>query len=291
MKVLVFGAGVIGSLYAVRFSSAGFDVALLARGKRLEALREKGLLYDEKGSVKKAPIKIINELRDDDIYDYIFVTVRYEQVESALITLEKNQSKNIVTLTNAIQYSRWIKIIGDKLIPGFPGAGGDIKEDILYAKIGSKNVQGTIFGEINGEITERVKNLSKVFETAGIPFEIAKNIQAFHITHAAVTMAMKHFYTGNGMVDIQTAKTAKILKSIATDIKNNIRIIENAGIPVTPQKIGMVKKIPEFLFSLAFYIMLNIGFTRDVLFGNHSYNAKNEILLLDSDFNSLYNKN
>jgi 2-dehydropantoate 2-reductase len=130
MRILVFGAGVIGSLYASRLSSMGIDVALFARGKRLETLKKKGLLYYEKNMVKKVSIKIIDKLEKNDIYDYIFVTVRYEQVEAALMDIKDNYSKNIITLSNAIGYDSWIKIVGNKLIPGFPSAGGDIKKDI-----------------------------------------------------------------------------------------------------------------------------------------------------------------
>jgi 2-dehydropantoate 2-reductase len=291
MRILVFGAGVIGSLYAVRLSSMDIDVVLFARGRRLETLKKKGLLYYEKNMVKKASIKIIDKLENDDIYDYIFVTVRYEQVEDALMDIKDNYSKNIITLSNAIGYDNWVKIVGNKLIPGFPGAGGDIKEDILYAKFVSKNIQGTTLGEINGETTERIMEISKIFETAKISFEISNNIQAFHITHAAVSMANKHFYTENGMVDFRTAKSMKILKGIAMDIKNNLICIEKIGISIVPSKMIMLKKLPIFLYILIYYIMLNIKYTRGVLLGNHAHNAKSEVLLLDKDFNNLCSKN
>ncbi|MFC0331426.1 hypothetical protein ACFOLF_23680 [Paenibacillus sepulcri] len=83
----------------------------------------------------------------------------------------------------------------DRLLPGFPGAGGDIKEDVLYAQFGSKTHQGTFFGEINGQTTERVKELAKIFETADLHYEIQKDIQAFHVSHAALAAVNKHFYT------------------------------------------------------------------------------------------------
>jgi 2-dehydropantoate 2-reductase len=287
VRFLIFGAGVIGSLYATKFSLANLDVTLYARGKRLEALKQKGLLYNDKGIIKKVLIKVIDKLDDNDIYDYIFVPVRYDQMESALKILKQNKSKNIVTMSNSVGYNRWVEIIGDKLIPGFPGAGGDIKEDILYAQIGSKNVQKTIFGEINGEITERIKGLLKLFELSGIPIEIANNILAFHITHAAVTITNKHFYTDNGIVDIKTAKSKYILRHIASDLKNNLYTVEKAGIPITPLKIGKLKQLPDFVFVVIFYLMLSIEFTKDVLLGNHAINAKNEIFLLDKDFQNV----
>ena len=79
MRILIYGAGVIGSLYAVLFAEAGYDTSIYARGKRLEALRNNGLLYKKNQEVIKAEIKILGELANDDIYDFIVLTVRREQ--------------------------------------------------------------------------------------------------------------------------------------------------------------------------------------------------------------------
>ena len=38
MRILIYGAGVIGSFYASRFAKAGLDVTVLARGQRLKEL-------------------------------------------------------------------------------------------------------------------------------------------------------------------------------------------------------------------------------------------------------------
>lgn len=48
MKLLIYGAGVIGCLYAALFSEAGYDTTVYARGKRLESLQNNGLLYTKK---------------------------------------------------------------------------------------------------------------------------------------------------------------------------------------------------------------------------------------------------
>ena len=43
MRVAVFGAGAIGTYYGARMAAGGADVALIARGAQLAALRERGL--------------------------------------------------------------------------------------------------------------------------------------------------------------------------------------------------------------------------------------------------------
>ena len=84
MRILIYGAGVIGSIYAVLMSEAGYDVTVLARGKRLTDLLNSGLRYYKNGKVETANIMVIDKLEDDDKYDYIFLPVRTEQLKQAL---------------------------------------------------------------------------------------------------------------------------------------------------------------------------------------------------------------
>ena len=108
MRILIYGAGVIGCLYAALFHKAGYDVTVYARGKRLELLRKEGLLRVTKGTTQKIEVKIIDELRSDDTYDFIFLTVKENQVHKALEELSSNSSPNIVTMVNTLHpYSEW----------------------------------------------------------------------------------------------------------------------------------------------------------------------------------------
>jgi 2-dehydropantoate 2-reductase len=77
-KILIFGTGVIGSIYAVKLSNAGHSVYVYARGNRLQSLENKGLLYSENNTIKKAPVTILDKLSPTDIFDYIFVPIKYE---------------------------------------------------------------------------------------------------------------------------------------------------------------------------------------------------------------------
>ena len=80
MRILIYGAGVIGSIYAVYLSRIGCEVSVLARGQRLKDLRQKGLLYWDGKRVQKADVRIMAQLEPDDRYDYIFLAVRAGQL-------------------------------------------------------------------------------------------------------------------------------------------------------------------------------------------------------------------
>jgi ketopantoate reductase len=58
-RLLVFGAGVIGSIYAARLAKRGADVTLLARGQRLADIREHGIRRNVKGKVTSILVRRI----------------------------------------------------------------------------------------------------------------------------------------------------------------------------------------------------------------------------------------
>ena len=47
MRLLIFGAGVLGSFYAVKLLAAGHAVTVLARGRRAAQRRANGLVAQE----------------------------------------------------------------------------------------------------------------------------------------------------------------------------------------------------------------------------------------------------
>ena len=151
MRILIYGAGVIGSLYAALLAKAGYDISIYARGKRLEVLKNNGLLYKKDQSIIKAEIKILGKVPNDDIYDYVLLTVRENQLYEALAELKHNKSNTIVTMVNSLDsYKKWDNIIGTgRILPAFPGAGGSIYDDgILDAALTPRLIQPTTFAEI-----------------------------------------------------------------------------------------------------------------------------------------------
>ena len=71
MKLLIYGAGVIGCLYGILFAKAGYDTTVYARGERLKVLKKHGLQYEDNGEVHTAEIGIVDKLDKCDKYDYL----------------------------------------------------------------------------------------------------------------------------------------------------------------------------------------------------------------------------
>ena len=86
MNILVYGAGVIGSVYAARLQEAGYSVTLLARGQRAASLRVHGILLEDAslGQCTTTRVSVIEHLAPTDSYDVVLVAVRMDQLASIL---------------------------------------------------------------------------------------------------------------------------------------------------------------------------------------------------------------
>ncbi|SHH64178.1 ketopantoate reductase family protein [Clostridium intestinale] len=278
-KILIFGAGVIGSIYAMKFIEAGLDVTIFARSNRFKLLKENGLQYSEKGEVKSIKVNVIDKLENDDVYDFIFVTVHYDQSESALLALKDNQSKNIVMMTNSsMGFSTWQNIVGDRILPAFPGFGGQIKDGILYARFAPKFLIATMVGEISGLETERIENLSKIFKTAKLPCTINKDMEAYLITHSISDIALLGgLYFENNISDEKKAH------KITTTLKTYLRAIQKAGVDINPPVFKIMLKCPNFVLDFFFNIWLRAKFVKDMMLPDYASNATNEVVKLKND--------
>lgn len=73
MKVLVYGAGVLGSLYAARLRQAGEDVTILARGQRFQDIEKSGIILEHVLNHRKetVPVQSVGHL-DGRVSDRLY---------------------------------------------------------------------------------------------------------------------------------------------------------------------------------------------------------------------------
>ncbi|MCY2685649.1 ketopantoate reductase family protein [Salinimicrobium sp. TH3] len=289
-RILIFGAGVIGSTYGGLMAASGQKVTLLARNKRLKELTNNGLLLqkDEQEKVQKIPVKIISELKPEDTYDFVFVTLRKDQVRESLPVLKKNKSRNFVFMVNNPSgYDEWTKALGqDRVIAGFPGSGGKIEHGIVFYRIVSGLIQPTTIGELNGRISVRIKELKSILENAGFKVSISNNMDAWQKTHVALVGPLGDVIYFDGGNNYSVARNSAAIKLMNKALKENFRFLKNSGIGIVPRKLNFIQIMPLWILNITMKYVFNTKWAETVI-SNHALNARNEMKVISNDFIAL----
>lgn len=284
MRILIYGAGVIGSTYAVYLSRSGCEVTVLARGHRLEALCQKGLLYRNGKAVLKAEVRIMERLPSDDRYDYIFLIVRAGQVRHALEQLKDNISPTIVTMVNSLEdYSEWEDICGKgRILPAFPGAGGSIRDGILDAGLTPRLIQPTTFAEIDGSRTKRIDTLKRILTRAGIPCQIVPDMHAWQICHLAMVVPLADAYYM--VADPKAVHRDKaVMRKTAQTLYDNFAQLKSRGDAISPPKLNLFRLCPVGLMVRILPFVYNSAFGDRFMY-QHAMKAKEEMDALNKQF-------
>lgn len=284
MRLLIFGAGVIGSLYASLFAEAGFDTTVYARGARLETLKKKGLLYLKSEKVTKANVAVLSKLKDDDEYDFIFLTVRENQLYQALEELKTNNSKCIVTMVNSMDgYDEWENICGaGKILPAFPGAGGSIKDDVLVAALTPKIIQPTTFAEISGTRTDRIRCLSLIFKQSSIPYQIVKDMHIWQLCHLAMVVPIADaYYEADNPT--KAGYEHKIMHKTAKALKRNFQFVRKNCGKLSPWKMNIFLFVPMPILTIIMSFVFRSTFGEKFMY-QHSIKAPDEMGELHNQF-------
>jgi len=188
MKLLVYGAGVTGSMFAVQLHEAGHDVSLLARGERLAALRRHGVRLAEQDSpvVRRVAVPVVEH--PDGGYDLIAVLVRTQQVDAVLESLAGLDSDVLFMLNWAAGAEPLGAVIGHgRVLLGFPTTGGTMDGDVVRHRASTmltRRVPMPI-GEPGGRATPRLERIVRSFRGAGINARDEPRMDAWLRTHAA----------------------------------------------------------------------------------------------------------
>ena len=274
----------IGSLYAALFSEAGVDTAVYAREARLETLRRSGLRYEKNRAVCAANVCVLDTLRPNDIYDFIFLTVRENQLHEALAQLRENQSPCIVTMVNSIEdYTVWEQLCGSgRILPAFPGAGGGVENGVLHAALTPRFIQPTTFGILSPKQEPAAKQMKALFKRAKIPYQQVKDMHAWQLCHLAMVVPIADvYYETDDPANAGADQT--VMAHTARALRDNFRALARNGVHLSPAKMQMFRFLPLFLLRLALKITFQSRFG-DVFMYRHAMKAPDEMRQLHEQF-------
>jgi ketopantoate reductase len=294
MKILVYGAGPLGSLFAARLRRGGHEVSILARGQRLADLREHGIVLHDVLTKERTVtyVDVVEQLAPGDAYDLVLVIMRKNNALDILPILAANQhTPNVLFLmNNAAGPGALVEALGrERVLIGFPNSAGYREGHVVHCLTGTQDDEALIpFGEVDGTITERTREIAHVFESApGFGAEMRTDMDTWLKYHVALLMpslAPALYMSGTDNYRMARTRDAVVLSLRA--IREGFRVLRALGLPVTPSRLKLFEWVPEPLM-VPFLQRWLANELMEVAMVRHANAARDEVRHLADEFLAL----
>jgi 2-dehydropantoate 2-reductase len=181
MKILVFGAGAMGSVFA-GFLSQGNDVTLIGREKHVRAIIAQGLqitgIWGEHVFKELKPVTTVDETPNDASYDLIMITTKSNDTEKAAAEIQGFAGKGtaVMSMQNGIGNEDIIsKLVGIENTMGGMAIFGARLPEPGHADV-TVFASDCLVGDLAGGVTNRAEEVATIFSKNGIPTKASEKI-------------------------------------------------------------------------------------------------------------------
>ena len=179
VRIGVVGAGGVGSAFGGRLAHAGADVHLLARGRHLRAIRDRGLRISGVRGELAVALPATDDPADIGPCDIVLFCVKSYDTETAVELLPPllRTTTAVVSLQNGVDNEEKIAArIGPEHVMG--GAAFIFASVVEPGVVHDAGGPGSIvFGELDGSESARGEALLALCQTAGIPAELVTDMR------------------------------------------------------------------------------------------------------------------
>jgi 2-dehydropantoate 2-reductase len=280
VKIIVYGAGVIGTLYAARLQEGGHRVTVVARGQRLADIRRYGLVLEDIVGHGRSTTRVdtIERVDPNDQYDIALISVRRDQVASVVPEFTTNHRIPILIfmLNNPTGTTDLAQALGrDRVLLGFPGAGGTRDGHVVrYAMIAQ---QPTTLGELGGRRTARLRELVEMFRQSGFRTTTSRDMDAWLKAHAFFVTAVSGaiYMAGGDCHRLSEDKATVVL--MAKGVREGYAAVRALGLSVAPFALRVLFTWLPSAFAIYYWRRFFASKMADYVFGRHARAASGEM--------------
>jgi 2-dehydropantoate 2-reductase len=177
MRIAVVGAGAVGGYYGARLAQAGHDVALIARGANLEAIRTRGLRLRSAAGELVVSVRAESDPALVGPVDLVVLAVKTYSNPQALPLVPPlvGPGTAVLPLQNGVDSADQLAVlVGEApVLAGTTYIGATLVEPGVINYVGT--VRRIVFGEAFGErvVTGRVSRIREILAAADIQAEEA----------------------------------------------------------------------------------------------------------------------
>jgi len=287
-RILVYGAGPVGTILAYMLQDAGLDVTVLARGQRLEYIQRYGVMLEPVGTERATSRKVdvIDRLFPEDAYDLVIVTVGKNHYSGVLPFLSANiYTPNVLFLGNNVEGSgEMVRLLGrDRVLLGFPFMNGTIEGRTVQYKTAEKT--SISIGELDGGASERLTWITELLEGAEFNVVANRDMEAWLKYHAVVilSLACAYFKAGRDVKGL-TGDRESMTDAIKA-MREGFSVLKELGYPFAMEGLKRLEGLPMMLAVPYLRRELNKAELEYVLTRGEA--MRGELEVLDEEFTKL----
>jgi 2-dehydropantoate 2-reductase len=250
MKILVMGAGAIGSLFGGLLAENGNDVILVGRQSHMRRVRESGLKIEgllNKQIFKnlKAEVNLTNFLKEE--FDLILLTVKAYDTKQASTQIKKLVEKKtmVVCLQNGLGVEdEASEVLGKTRVlraVTFCGAYLDKPGTVRCTGFGE-----TFIGEpYYQNLREETIKIAKTFEEAGFPTKISANIHETVWTKTLVNVGINPYGALTRKRNGELIENREIKELMVSTVREGVDVAEKVGVNFKEDPVDLMLKTAE----------------------------------------------
>lgn len=284
MKILIVGAGSVGSTLGLYLSKAGHHVGLFARGTRLAALTRTSSLrvkHMVTGKQSQADITPVSEIHPDTIWDLMIVSVQPQQLDALLPMIAASSAQHILFMLNTVtDVTPLRQAVGrERFMLGLPALLADIQNQELQYMVLPRYLAWMQISTIGAMPDYRPEGLDEVRQTlqsAGIATATCNNMPAWLKTHAAFMVPIMAAGLLTGIDQTLPWHQAKL---VASAMKEGFRTLKQINSRIEPWNMRFVQHVPVSVLTLFVWVSFRTRMVRAAA-NAHVGHAKAEVAYL-----------
>jgi len=280
MKILIVGAGVIGTVYGAHLAAAGNQVSVLSHGRRTDEVAAGGLCaYDLlDGGRVRAEAEVVPDADGD--YDVVLVAVRRDQLASACAGLAVLAGKPAVVFFGNNPAGRPAipgDVHGDVYL-GFPGVGGVMAGGTAeYVRI---RQQPTAFPK---ESDPRLAALEATLSGRGFGVQRVTDMDGWLVYHAAFVACVAAALYRCGTDPIRLAADRATLTLMCRAITGAFAGLRADGTAGLPRNLAVLHSPALRAVAVRYWARTMRSPMGELAFAAHSRHAEAEMRALGRD--------
>lgn len=289
MKVLVYGAGVIGCYLTHVLCAAGNDVTLLARGKWKDTLETRGLEirhHLQRRTTLDRP-RIIGAIPDER-FDAAFAVLPYHQMPDILGDLAAVDSPLVVPVGNNFSPAEMERAIKARskapktVLFGFQATAGEHQaERIVCERLGAGTMD---IGALHALPSRDLRlSLEAAFRGTGYRLHWQSDMEAYLICHAAAILPIGYaVYADGGDLRASTPAQRKAMMAASREAYD---MLAAQGLPIRPVgDDGFYRGGAKYAAMKLLYFLMGKTEMGDLIACAHCRRASREMELIDEGF-------